>query len=171
MVDSNTQEITNYCLPGLLTLLTNTTSFVHEVQTFFKAHLFSISFSIYSSSAIRVLWRIIERKLPVSKLQTGFCHWTASWMYTFCIYGYIQVLTIEEFDYNSNLSVVIIYFFSVNLLCPSTVIEPTWHARKQMAYALANQFFGCFITMQSWFAHWTILKFSFLNSDDSSFFI
>ncbi len=30
-MDSNTQEITNYCLPGLLTLLTNTTSFVHEV--------------------------------------------------------------------------------------------------------------------------------------------
>jgi hypothetical protein len=39
---------------------------------------------------------------------------------------------------------------SVNLLYPSTVIEPTWHARTQMAFALANQFFGCFITMRSW---------------------
>lgn len=41
-------------------------------------------------------------------------------------------------------------FFSVNLLYPSTVIEAAWHARTQMAFALANQFFGCFITMRSW---------------------
>jgi hypothetical protein len=39
---------------------------------------------------------------------------------------------------------------SVNLLYPSTVIEAAWHARTQMAFALANQFFGCFITMRSW---------------------
>ena len=42
-------------------------------------------------------------------------------------------------------------FFSTNLLYPATVIEATWHARTQMAFALANQFFGCFITMRSWF--------------------
>ncbi len=30
------------------------------------------------------------------------------------------------------------------------MIEATWHARTQMAFALANQFFGCFITMRSW---------------------
>lgn len=41
----------------------------------------------------------------------------------------------------------------MNLLYPSTVIEATWHARTQMAFALANQFFGCFITMRSWFAY------------------
>jgi len=34
VVDDNTQEITNYCLPGLLTLLTNTTGFVHEVNRY-----------------------------------------------------------------------------------------------------------------------------------------
>jgi hypothetical protein len=45
-VDSNTQEITNYCLPGLLTLLTNTTSFVHEVT---KKNFFVFFFNLKNS--------------------------------------------------------------------------------------------------------------------------
>ncbi len=68
-------------------------------------------------------------------------------MYTVCIDGYIQVnkphLILKQTLFRS--------LNSVNLLYPSTVIEATWHARTQMAFALANQFFGCFITMRSWF--------------------
>ncbi|CAF0780491.1 unnamed protein product [Adineta ricciae] len=115
VVDSNTQEITNYCLPGLLTLLTNTTSFVHEPLEYFE------------------------------ELLNASCQYP----------NYKQVFVTEPFAECTPFASMAI--FNVNLLYPSTVIEATWHARTQMAFALANQFFGCFITMRSW-RDWWLLK-------------
>jgi len=51
VVDSHSQEITNYCVPGLLTLLTSTTSFVHEVRIFnWKFYFNRLAFSHWNIS-------------------------------------------------------------------------------------------------------------------------
>ncbi|CAF4645486.1 unnamed protein product [Rotaria socialis] len=115
VVDSNTQEISNYCLPDLLTLLTNTTSFVHEPLEYYE------------------------------ELLNASCQYP----------NYKQVFVTEP--YAECVPFASMAIFNVNLLYPSTVIEATWHARSQMAFALANQFFGCFITMRSW-RDWWLLK-------------
>lgn len=41
-------------------------------------------------------------------------------------------------------------YSSTNLLCASSIIDQTYMSRKLMAHAIAEQFFGCFISMHSW---------------------
>ena len=43
---------------------------------------------------------------------------------------------------------------STNLLHPNHIIDQTMTSRLLMATAVAQQFFGSFITMQSWFDAW-----------------
>lgn len=40
--------------------------------------------------------------------------------------------------------------FSTNLLHPKKMIDQVPYSRQIMATAIAQQFFGCFITMNSW---------------------
>ena len=44
--------------------------------------------------------------------------------------------------------------FSTNLLHSSAIIDQTYITRKAMALAIAEQFFGCFISMQNWSDSW-----------------
>lgn len=44
--------------------------------------------------------------------------------------------------------------FSVNLLHSAAIIDQTYITRKAMALAIAEQFFGCFISMQHWGDNW-----------------
>lgn len=44
--------------------------------------------------------------------------------------------------------------FSINLLYPNQIIDQVYISRKAMALAIAEQFFGCFISRQSWSDWW-----------------
>lgn len=43
---------------------------------------------------------------------------------------------------------------STNLLHPSSIVDQTYITRNSMAQAIAEQFFGCFISMQNWSDAW-----------------
>lgn len=43
---------------------------------------------------------------------------------------------------------------STHLLHSIAIIDQTYNTRKAMAQAVAEQFFGCFITMQNWSDLW-----------------
>lgn len=45
-------------------------------------------------------------------------------------------------------------FSSTNLLHSNSIIDQTYITRKAMALAIAEQFFGCFISMQNWSDIW-----------------
>lgn len=45
-------------------------------------------------------------------------------------------------------------YYSTNLLHSPAIIDQTYDTRKAMALAIAEQFFGCFITMERWSDIW-----------------
>lgn len=47
-----------------------------------------------------------------------------------------------------------IYNFSTNLLHSTAIIDQVYITKKAMAQAIAEQFFGCFISMQNWSDTW-----------------
>lgn len=46
---------------------------------------------------------------------------------------------------------VLIYYFSTNLLHSNRIIDQTISTRTVLAEAVAKQFFGTFIAMQTWY--------------------
>nr|NVI78969.1 TBP-associated factor 2 [Cucujiformia] len=65
---------------------------------------------------------------------------------------YKQVFVDETFDdYRSYATMSIL---SVNLLHSAVVIDQVYITRKAMSNAIAEQFFGCFISMQNWSDMW-----------------
>nr|NVI78972.1 TBP-associated factor 2 [Cucujiformia] len=65
---------------------------------------------------------------------------------------YKQVFVDETHDdYRSFATMAVL---SVNLLHTAVIIDQVYHTRKVMAQAVAEQFFGCFISMQNWSDMW-----------------
>ena len=91
------QEVTHFCLPGLLPILKNTVQFVHEVQyciysvlhvhvyAYILHHVHVYTMCAYTYSALMVVsvfstvsgvWvfrRVAEHKIPSLQLQAGVC--------------------------------------------------------------------------------------------------
>ncbi|KAK3090048.1 hypothetical protein FSP39_008810, partial [Pinctada imbricata] len=65
---------------------------------------------------------------------------------------YKQVFVDESYDEVASYATMTI--FSTNLLHSSRIIDQTIETRKCMAAAVASQFFGTFISMQSWYDAW-----------------
>nr|NVI78967.1 TBP-associated factor 2 [Cucujiformia] len=57
--------------------------------------------------------------------------------------------TAEDFRSYATMSI-----FSVNLLHSAVIIDQVYESRRVMAQAIAEQFFGCFISMQNWSDMW-----------------
>nr|MBE5727452.1 TBP-associated factor 2 [Cucujiformia] len=65
---------------------------------------------------------------------------------------YKQVFVDEtDVDYHSYATMSIL---SVNLLHSAVIVDQVYISRRIMAQAIAEQFFGCFISMQSWSDMW-----------------
>lgn len=65
---------------------------------------------------------------------------------------YKQVFVDEiAYDYRSYATMTIL---STNLLHSAVIINQCYATRKVMAQAVAEQFFGCFISMQNWSDMW-----------------
>ena len=47
-----------------------------------------------------------------------------------------------------------IFIYSTNLLHSTAIIDQVYITKKAMAQAVAEQFFGCFISMQNWSDTW-----------------
>lgn len=47
-----------------------------------------------------------------------------------------------------------LFTFSTNLLHSTAIIDQVYITKKAMAQAVAEQFFGCFISMQNWSDTW-----------------
>jgi len=47
-----------------------------------------------------------------------------------------------------------LFIFSTNLLHSTAIIDQVYITKKAMAQAIAEQFFGCFISMQNWSDTW-----------------
>lgn len=95
--------------------------------------------------------------LPLLKVTTRYMHEafefyeeTLSNRYPYSCYKQVFVDETYE-DYHSYATMAIL---SVNLLHSAVVIDQVYITRKAMAQAIAEQFFGCFISMQNWSDMW-----------------
>nr|NVI78952.1 TBP-associated factor 2 [Cucujiformia] len=70
--------------------------------------------------------------------------------YPYSCYKQVFVDETDE-DYRSYATMSI---FSVNLLHSAVIIDQVYESRRVMAQAIAEQFFGCFISMQNWSDMW-----------------
>nr|NVI78949.1 TBP-associated factor 2 [Cucujiformia] len=75
---------------------------------------------------------------------------TLSNRYPYTCYKQVFVDETDE-DYRSYATMSI---FSVNLLHSAVIIDQVYESRRVMAQAIAEQFFGCFISMQNWSDMW-----------------
>ncbi|KAF7285639.1 hypothetical protein GWI33_010292 [Rhynchophorus ferrugineus] len=95
--------------------------------------------------------------LPLLKVTTRYMHEafefyeeTLSNRYPYSCYK--QVFVDESYeDFHSYATMSIL---SVNLLHSAVIIDQVYITRKSMAQAIAEQFFGCFISMQNWSDMW-----------------
>ncbi|XP_074635589.1 transcription initiation factor TFIID subunit 2-like isoform X2 [Acropora palmata] len=111
-VDPVMPEVTHFCLPGLLPVLKNTTSFLHEAFEFYEEYL---------------------------------C----------CRYPYAhykQVFVDQAYDILSPYSSMTI--FNTSLLHSSRIIDQGFQTRKFLSQALAEQFFGSYLCIQTWSDLW-----------------
>ncbi|CAH1119125.1 unnamed protein product [Phaedon cochleariae] len=95
--------------------------------------------------------------LPLLKVTTRYMHEafefyeeTLSNRYPYSCYKQVFVDETHE-DYRSYATMSIL---SVNLLHSAVIIDQVYITRKAMAQAIAEQFFGCFISMQNWSDVW-----------------
>lgn len=95
--------------------------------------------------------------LPLLKVTTRYVHEmfefyeeTLSNRYPYSCYKQVFVDETHE-DYRSYATMSIL---SVNLLHSAVIIDQVYITRNAMAHAIAEQFFGCFISMQSWSDMW-----------------
>ncbi|XP_072381444.1 transcription initiation factor TFIID subunit 2 [Diabrotica undecimpunctata] len=95
--------------------------------------------------------------LPLLKVTTRYMHEafefyeeTLSNRYPYSCYK--QVFVDETYDdYRSYATMSIL---SVNLLHSAVIVDQVYITRRVMAQAIAEQFFGCFISMQNWSDMW-----------------
>nr|XP_032810604.1 transcription initiation factor TFIID subunit 2 [Petromyzon marinus] len=114
LVDPFMHEVTHFCLPQLLPLLKQTTSFLHEIFEFYE--------------------EVLTCRYPYTCYKTVF----------------VDQAYVEATSYAS------MSIFSTNLLHGATIIDQTPITRKRIAKALAQQFFGCFISRMSWTDDWVL---------------
>ncbi|KAG5887800.1 hypothetical protein JTB14_019391 [Gonioctena quinquepunctata] len=95
--------------------------------------------------------------LPLLKVTTRYMHETFEFYeetlsnrYPYSCYKQVFVDETHE-DYRSYATMSIL---SVNLLHSAVIIDQVYSTRKAMAQAIAEQFFGCFISMQNWSDMW-----------------
>jgi transcription initiation factor TFIID subunit 2 len=95
--------------------------------------------------------------LPLLKVTTRYMHEafefyeeTLSNRYPYSCYKQVFVDETHE-DYRSFATMSIL---SVNLLHSAVIIDQVYTTRTMMAQAIAEQFFGCFISMQNWSDMW-----------------
>ncbi|CAH2011714.1 unnamed protein product [Acanthoscelides obtectus] len=95
--------------------------------------------------------------LPLLKVTTRYMHEafefyeeTLSNRYPYSCYKQVFVDEAYE-DYQSYATMSIL---SVNLLHSAVIIDQVYISRKAQALAIAEQFFGCFISMQNWSDLW-----------------
>lgn len=95
--------------------------------------------------------------LPLLKVTTRYMHEafefyeeTLSNRYPYSCYKQVFVDEIHE-DYRSYATMSIL---NVNLLHSAVIIDQVYITRRVMAQAIAEQFFGCFISMQNWSDMW-----------------
>ncbi|CAG2104136.1 unnamed protein product [Medioppia subpectinata] len=65
---------------------------------------------------------------------------------------YKQVFVDESYEESQSYATMTV--LSTNLLHSRHIIDQTYHSRRVLSHAVAQQFFGCFITMQSWSDAW-----------------
>lgn len=95
--------------------------------------------------------------MPLLKVTTRYMHETFEFYeetlsnrYPYSCYKQVFVDEAYE-DYHSYATMSIL---SVNLLHSAVIIDQVFITRKAMAQAIAEQFFGCFISMQNWSDLW-----------------
>lgn len=95
--------------------------------------------------------------LPLLKVTTRYMHEafefyeeTLSNRYPYSCYKQVFVDEVPE-DYKSYATMSIL---STNLLHSAVIIDQVYMTRRAMAQAIAEQFFGCFISMQNWSDMW-----------------
>ena len=111
-VDPYMHEVTNFCLPHLLTLLKVSTRYLHDAFEFYEE--------------------------------------TLSSRYPYSCYKQVFVDELDD-DFRSYATMSL---FSTNLLNSATIIDQTYITRKVLAQAAAEQFYGCFITLEKWSDMW-----------------
>ncbi|XP_022910061.2 transcription initiation factor TFIID subunit 2 [Onthophagus taurus] len=99
----------------------------------------------------------LPQLLPLLKVTTKCMHEvfefyeeTLSNRYPYSCYKQVFVDEIDD-DYNSYATMSIL---STNLLHSAVIIDQVYITRRAMAQAIAEQFFGCFISMQNWSDMW-----------------
>ncbi|XP_074642286.1 transcription initiation factor TFIID subunit 2-like isoform X2 [Tubulanus polymorphus] len=97
--------------------------------------------------------------MPILKQSTAFLHEAfefyeelLSVRYPYSVYKQVFV----DQAYSECQPYATMTVFSVNLLHSSAIIDQTMHSRKTMAVAVAKQFFGCFIPVQTWCDAWLV---------------
>ncbi|KAI1287683.1 Transcription initiation factor TFIID subunit 2 [Halotydeus destructor] len=95
--------------------------------------------------------------MPLLKDTTGFLHETfefyeelLSTRYPYTCYK--QVFVDEA--YSPSQSYATMTVFDINLLHSKHIVDQTYHTRRILSAALAQQFFGCFMTMNSYADAW-----------------
>lgn len=99
----------------------------------------------------------LPQLLPLLRVATRYMHEsfefyeeTLSNRYPFSCYKQVFVDEAEE-DYKSFSTMSIL---STHLLHSAAIIDQAYVTRKIMSQAIAEQFFGCFISMQNWSDMW-----------------
>lgn len=99
----------------------------------------------------------LPQLLPLLKVATRYMHEafeffeeTLSNRYPFSCYKQVFVDEAEE-DFKSYSTMSIL---STNLLHSAAIIDQAYTTRRLMSQAIAEQFFGCFISMQNWSDMW-----------------
>lgn len=99
----------------------------------------------------------LPQLLPLLKVATRYMHEafefyeeTLSNRYPFSCYKQVFVDGTEE-DYKAYSTMSIL---NTNLLHSAAIIDQAYATRKIMSQAIAEQFFGCFISMQNWSDMW-----------------
>ncbi|GJQ75752.1 putative zinc ion binding protein [Trypoxylus dichotomus] len=99
----------------------------------------------------------LPQLLPLLKVTTRYMHEafefyeeTLSNRYPYSCYKQVFVDEVDE-DYKSYATMSIL---NTNLLHSAVIIDQVYATRRAMAQAIAEQFFGCFISMQNWSDMW-----------------
>lgn len=131
-------EVTHFCLPGLMDNLKHSVRNVHEAFEFFEETLSNrYPYTCYKQVFVDEATTDVSAYASFSILRCVFCKMTQMWT------GKI----LQSFNF-------FLCCCSINLLYPSQIIDQVYISRKAMALAIAEQFFGCFISRQSWSDWW-----------------
>ena len=141
-VDPVMPEVTHFCLPGLRPVLKNATAFLHEAFEFYEEYLSCrYPYTYYKQVFVDQAYDILS---PYASM-TIF-----KWVLPLQYCNLLQVkrkgddLLLYLIKKNS------FFHSSTSLLHSSRVIDQGFETRKYLSQALAEQFFGCYLCIQTW---------------------